>query len=63
MVTANTWKQVAWKSQVIILSCCQKILAVSKKEVLPSYQASIFDLCTFYLHCNKIIIKITPKIV
>ena len=63
MVTTTTWKKVAWKAQVIILSCYQKTLAVSKKEVFPSYQASIFVLCTFYLHCNKIIVKITPKIV
>ena len=47
MVTTTTWKKVAWKAQVIILSCCQKTLAVSKKEVFPSYQASIFVLCTF----------------
>ena len=63
MVTTTTWKRVAWKAQVIILSCYQKTLAVSKKEVFPSYQASVFVLCTFYLHCNKIIIKIIPKIV
>ena len=63
MVTTTTWKKVAWKAQVIILSSYQKKLAVSEKEVFPSYQASIFVLCTFYLHCNEIIIKITPKIV
>ena len=63
MVTTTTWKMVAWKAQVNILSCYQKTLAVSKKQVFPSYQASIFVLCTFYLHCNKIIIKIIPKIV
>ena len=63
MVTTTAWKKVAWKAQVIILSCYQKTLAVSKKEVFPSYRASIFVLCTFYLHCNKITIKITPKIV
>ena len=44
MVTTTAWKKVAWKAQVNILSCYQKTLAVSKKEVFPSYRASICDL-------------------
>ena len=44
MVTTTTWKKVAWKAQVIILSCYQKTLAVSKKEVFTSYHNKFTDL-------------------
>ena len=32
MVTTTTWKKVAWKAQVIILSCYQKTLAQASSQ-------------------------------
>ena len=35
MVTTTTWKKVAWKAQVIILSCYQKNPSWLKERGIP----------------------------
>ena len=63
MVTTTAWKKSCMESPGQYTFMLSKNPSCLKERGIPFISGFYIRFCTFYLHCNEIIIKITPKIV